>query len=203
MYAAERNKIPTESNKKAKGADKIAEEVNRKYNTTLSGRTIMRYVSNGRIGVSPLKMGPDGGVPEEHFNLLLTRVETYIRISQINGETSNNTANKLTKRINTTMNHVTTGPRLFQRLMRESAIDFKAAVSNPVEEQRLRWTTFNNLNTWHDNWERCLIELGFATKLTGPEGKEIILVADAQKSRILNLDESALTLDGNSKQQGG
>ncbi len=37
-------------------------------------------------------------------------------------------------------------------------------------------------------------------KLTGPDGNEIIVVADAQKSGILNLDVSAVMLDGNSKQ---
>ncbi len=50
------------------------QEVNKKYNTTLSGQTIMRYVANGLIGVSPLKMGPDGGVPDDHFRLLCTAV---------------------------------------------------------------------------------------------------------------------------------
>ncbi len=59
------------------------------------------------IGVSLLKMGPDGGVPEERFKLLLAAVKTYFYISQINGETSNNTANQLKKRINTTMNNIT------------------------------------------------------------------------------------------------
>ncbi len=108
-------------------------------------------------------MGPDGGMPEKHFKPLLTAVKTFICISKIIGETSNNTANKLTKRINTTMNHITTGPCLFRQLMHESSIDFKAVVSNPVEERQFRWTTFNNLNIWHENWERCLIELGFAT----------------------------------------
>ncbi len=203
MYAAERSNNPTENKGKGKGAVKIAEEVNKKYNTTLSGRTIMRYVANGMIGVSPLKMGPDGGVPEEHFKLLLLAVETYIRISQINGETSNNTATLLTKRINSTMNNISKSSHLFQRVMRECAIDFKAGVSNPIEERRLRWTTFHNLNTWHENWERCLVELGFGTKISKHDGKEIIEVDDAQKKRILNLDESALTLNGNSKQRGG
>ncbi len=87
------------------------------------------------------------------------------------------------------MNHITKGPHLFQQLMCESATDFKAQVSNPIEEQKLRRTTSNNLNTWHENWERCLIELGFATKLMGPDGKEIIMVATVQKAHILNLDE--------------
>ncbi len=101
------------------------------------------------------------------------------------------------------MNHITKGPHLFQQLMHESAIDFKAGVSNSIEGQRLRWTTFNNLKMWHENWERYFIELGFATKLKGPDGEELIVVADVQKAHILNLDESALMLDGNSKQQGG
>ncbi len=34
MYASERIKNPTEISKKGKGVDKIAEEVNKKYNTT-------------------------------------------------------------------------------------------------------------------------------------------------------------------------
>ncbi len=83
MYATERNKNPTESSKKAKGADKIAQEVNKKYNTTLLGWTIMRYVV---IWVSPFKTGPDGGVLDEHFRLLLIAVETYICMSQIKSE---------------------------------------------------------------------------------------------------------------------
>ncbi len=101
------------------------------------------------------------------------------------------------------MNHITKGPHLFNQLMHESAIDFKAGISNPIDKQRLRWTTLNNLNTWHKNWERCLIELGFASKMMGKDGKEIIVVADDQKACILNLDESAFILDWNSKQQGG
>lgn len=83
LHAAERNKNPTESSKRAKGEDKIAEGNNRKYNTTLSGQTIMQYVANGLIVVIPLKLGPDSGMLEEHFKLLLTAVKTYICISQI------------------------------------------------------------------------------------------------------------------------
>ncbi len=118
----------------------------------------MRYVAHGLVGVSPLEMGSDGGVPEEHFKIFVSPVGTYICILQ------NNTANQLTKHINTTMNRFIKGPCLFQRLRHESAIDFKDGVSNPIEKQRLRWITFHNLNMWHENWERCLIELGFTTK---------------------------------------
>ncbi len=50
------------------------------------------------------------------------------------------------KRIKATMNNITKGPCLFHQSMCESTIDFKAVVNNPVEEQKLKWTTFNNLN---------------------------------------------------------
>ncbi len=59
------------------------------------------------------------------------------------------------------MNNVSNTSCLLQRLLGELAIDFKATVSDPVEEQRMQWTTFNNLNSWFDHWEENLVSLGF------------------------------------------
>ncbi len=32
-------------------------------------------------------------------------------------------------------------------------------MTDPVQEHRLRWTTFNNFDTWHDNWENFFLTL--------------------------------------------
>ncbi len=40
--------------------------------------------------------------------------------------------------------------------------EVNTTVSDPVEEQRMRWTTFT-LNTWIDYWEEDLVNLGFGT----------------------------------------
>ncbi len=89
--------------------------------------------------------------------------------------------------------------RLFQRLQTECTTDFKAKVSNPQEERRQRWTTFANINQWHDNWEAFLVEFGFGTR--NEDGT--VHVRDEQKSCILNLDESALSMDGSTQKKGG
>ncbi len=191
LYKAERAKM--QKGEKYKGAGKIAEAVNENYKTSISGQTIMRYVENGMAGQSPLKMGPDGGVPRDVFKLLLTAFKT-VQIKQINGETNCNTTNLLSQRINKTMNNISTTSRLLQRLLRESAIDFKATVSDLVEEQRMRWTTFNNLNCWFDDWEENLVKLGFGMRVPGDNGVLKVHVPDNQKARILNLDETAITL---------
>ncbi len=49
----------------------------------------------------------------------------------------------------------------FTKALRSSKIDFRATVSDLMEEQRMRWTTFSNLNTWFDHWEENLVNLWF------------------------------------------
>ncbi len=101
LYVAERQK-----GKKHKGAAKIAEAVNSVYGTSISGRTVMWYVAYGMVGEYPLKMGPDGGIQNEVFKLLLTAFETFVRMKQIKRETNLNTTNLLSKRVNKTMNNL-------------------------------------------------------------------------------------------------
>eukprot|EP00975_Prorocentrum_lima_P042046 8837717-Prorocentrum_lima.AAC.1 len=61
------------------------------------------------------------------------------------------------------------------------------------------WTTYYNLKSWFNNWERDLLELGFANK---NEKKETIIPED-QLARILNIDETCLAMDGSTSQRGG
>ncbi len=75
LYVAERQK-----GKKHKGAAKIAEAVNSVYGTSISGRTVMPYVTNGMMEESLLKMGPNGGIRNDVFKLLLTAFETFVRM---------------------------------------------------------------------------------------------------------------------------
>ena len=52
--------------------------------------------------------------------------------------------------------------QLLDRILKETAIDLVAQVSNNVKGRRVRWTTYNNLHSWFENWERDLLDLGFA-----------------------------------------
>ena len=60
------------------------------------------------------------------------------------------------------------------------------------------WTTYNNLNNWFDSWELFCIANGFAE--LKPECSEDnstrMLFSEEQKCRIINMDETKLSLDG-------
>ena len=89
--------------------------------------------------------------------------------------------------------------QLLDRILKETAIDLLAQVSNNVEDKRVRWTTYNNLDSWFKNWERDLLDLGFAK--VNDEGTTYI--PDDQLGRILNVDESCISLDGSNGQRRG
>ncbi len=44
---------------KRKGVGESSEAVNETYKNSVSNWTVLRYVTNGMVGQSPLKMGPD------------------------------------------------------------------------------------------------------------------------------------------------
>ena len=194
-----------EEKSKANGmsAQKVVDEVNKKYGTTLSRKTISDYVKNDMIGTSPVKKGSTHIIPNDVFQLLLIAYESYIRINQLNSTTFTCGRKSLTTIVNTITNNLYCSHFLFNKLLAESAVDFIAAVVSPVEERQLRWTMWSNLNQWFNNWEQDLVALGFATVQRDGDGNESIHVSDNKKVRFLNLDESALHLDGNHCQQGG
>ena len=70
--------------KKEKGmsAQQVCDSVNDKFGSSLSTQSIYRYVNDGKMGESPMKRGPDGGIPEHTFKLLLSAFESFIRINQ-------------------------------------------------------------------------------------------------------------------------
>ncbi len=110
----------------------------------------------------------------------MTSFETFVQIKQFNGETNCNTTNLLSQYVNKTMNNMS---NTFFSLLYESAIDFKATVSDPVEEQRMHWTTFTNLNSWFNHWEENLVTLGFGMHLPGNSTLKVH-VPNNQKERI-------------------
>ena len=88
---------------------------------------------------------------------------------------------------------------LLKHLMNKSAIDLFADKCQNAEVRRIQWTTYKNLKIWFENWSTDLLELGFATEtMTGEH-----FIEESQLSRIINMDESCLALDGCSGNKGG
>ena len=202
LYAIERPK--SRSDKSKKGAREICEAVNEKRGTTISSRTVEELVQKGIVGVSPpLNNSHDGGVPWRVFKTLKGAFESYVQIKQINGD-GGSTLSK--KNLSRQVNHATAtddedmsrSERLLNRLLRDTEIDLKADIQNPIEDRRRRWTTYANLKLWFDVWEDSLLEFGFAVK---EDGK--LYISEESLARIINLDESCLSLDGSDGKRGG
>ena len=83
------------------------------------------------------------------------------------------------------------GGALYDRMMSRHAD--KLVVNdknNVVEQRRLEWTTYVNINVWFDTLKGFLIQFGFARESTNQDMMEGELVYfDSQTHRILNLDE--------------
>ncbi len=52
--------------------------------------------------------------------------------------------------------------KFYYRIVRDTAMDMKAAKINNVEDRRVQWTTHKNLKLWFENWGKDMVELGFA-----------------------------------------
>jgi hypothetical protein len=96
------------------------------------------------VGQEALSRGYEGLLPKHVFKTLCTAVETYIQINQVNCVTVSRT--NLIVVINEVCGiESTPGAKIkdtmFERVMRHTAVNFKATVAVAVEERRIFWTT--------------------------------------------------------------
>ena len=195
------NEINKPDGFKRLSASRVSELVQEEFGTTIEVRTIQREVKQGRVGVSPKKMGPSSQFPNLVFNHLANAFESYIIINQLNGQGGDVSYKKLIMLLKKcTMSVIGCDCKwLVQRLVKHTAISLSCGQNNNVEERRIRWTTYNNLKTWFDSWERELLDLGFAYRR---DDQSVDICID-QLERILNIDETCLVLDGSKCNRGG
>ena len=182
----------------------IAEFRLRNMRVSLSKSTINEYVARGMIGQFPIARGYQGLLPPHAFSLLVLATESKIQIDQVNSGSPER--NELIRAINRCCGIVDSeGGRpketLFERVMRKTSVRLNVAVSPPVEERRLRWTTYANLLMWFKNFRAFLLEKGFARE--GGEGEEELVFEESQLRRIINVDETEISLDGSKTNSGG
>ena len=104
-----------------------------------------------------------------------------------------NTRKKLSARVIQVMGkEKNVSMHLIDRILKETAVDILSKVCDNVEDRRVRWTTYI------DNWARDLEDLGFAVR----NELEELYIPEEQLARILNLDESCLSMDGSNGQRG-
>ena len=165
-----------------------------KYETCPSIATISHYASKeGLINASPMKMGPIGHISAMAYKILCQAYKSLVPINQMNACAGDNSRAKMIPMFAKTFNIGTVqATGLLNRVVRDTATDINAKKMNCAEDRRIRWTTLQNLDLWFDSWEMFVVEYGFATINT--DG--LLHFPDEMKARIINMDETCLSLDG-------
>ncbi len=87
---------------------------------------------------------------------------------------------------------------IFDRVMRSTNVSLNAIVAPQVKERRILWTTYANLLAWFNNFKIFLIKFGFSG--VGGDGEPIF--DEEMKRRILNVDETEISLKGSKTRAG-
>ncbi len=91
-------------------------------------------------------------------------VESFIQINNVNSVVIERS--ELIAAVNTCCgvppSECSTKHSVYDRVTRSTNVSLNADVSPPVEERRLRWTTWPNLVQWFDNFKAFLVEFDFA-----------------------------------------
>jgi hypothetical protein len=220
LYAIEKAK----GGRLGKSCAAICRIVNESFGSEVKDRTVREYVQKRLIGVSPKKRGRIGFIPHEQFDVMVAAAETFITIRQL-GRAGAPKRQELRRIANTVANSKTSkacpdrhDDSLIDRILGKLSCEFTADTKvNKQEERRIAWTTYSNLNTWFDSWKHCLIDLGFATEKVSEEDAMVtgdldnnddmlegeIEVSPSQLRRIINLDETNISLDGSDGNTGG
>ena len=215
FYAIEKAK-----GRQGKSCAEICRAVNQSFGSDVKDRTVRQYVQKRLIGVSPKKRGRIGFIPLEQFNVMVAAAETFITIRQL-GRLGAPNRQELRKIVNTVANSKTNkicpdrhDDSLIDRILSQQSTEFTAQTSvNKQEERRVAWTTYSNLNTWFDSWKHYLIALEFA-KAKEEADDDVVMIDDvllegepdvspSQLRRIVNLDETNISLDGSDGKSGG
>ena len=178
----------------------VAEKIKSQFGVGPSASAIHHYVKNlNRVGESPLKMGNGGNIEAVAYKALCAAFASNVRIKQLNGKASTrgNQIEWLIKAMKYTKQRATD---LWVRLSRDCAGDIAAGKINHVEERRVKWTTFTNLDLWFSSWEKLLDEKGFLEYDSNGNNPTI---PERLLPNILNFDETSLSLDGSTVTRGG
>lgn len=154
------------------------------------------------VDVSPVKHGSPGQIPQSAFESLCVALESYISINQVNRNWVKLGKQKLAMLVNSVVGrevaHKQKSYKLINRIMKNKNLNINALKMNSQEARRIQWTKSKYLSMWFDNWGENLVKLGFAEMIDNN-----VHIPDDQLVRILNFDETCLSLDGSGSVAGG
>ncbi len=161
---------------------------------------------SGDIGVSPLRKGPKGTIDELHYKNLCMAADNYVAIQNASGKSRECTFRKLRARIEKVVwgadvqSDSRLAQHLLQHVLKDTSINLNVSKDSNVEDRRIRWTNYQNISMWFDNWERDIVNLG--TAICDPSTNKVTIPKE-QLSNIVNFDKSCCSLDGSNSERGG
>ena len=185
----------------------IVADVNKLYSTDILPDTVRRRMRKGMTNV-PLGNGRKPLLPPVIESALVEALGTYVNLACAEMEKQparRDMIDKLSSCLENGPTAVSDYESLYKRLYKGFAKDVEVISGNSkIEERRAIWTTYNNINTWFNTLRYNLIHLGFARIKVETDVEEgELFFYPGQLNRIVNLDESGLTLDGNNSLSGG
>ena len=198
MYDCERKKVDGLS------ARAVVELIRLDTHVQLCARTIQKKVKEGEFGVSPLRRGPKGSIPDCHFTNLCMAVKSFVTINQLNSNVRVLSEKRLVLLVKKVIygKQDFDGQKLVRRVLRDTGLELSKIKSHNAEDRRIRWTNKDNINMWMENWEHDLVELGFAWRDHDTTGGKIH-IPEEMLYLIINLDETNLSLCGATTNRGG
>ena len=99
-----------------------------------SERTIQNYYKDGRVGTSPLKRGAKGDIADHIFKTLVTTLESFVTINQLNGKGGENIYAKLRARVNRAVGKEVKKMcfKLLNRILQETVVELNYERINDV-----------------------------------------------------------------------
>ena len=147
---------------KRKTADAIVASVNTRCGTNVNARTVRRYVGDGKIGIIICKRGKKSAIPDEAMEVLKDAMVSHVQLSNSGMKqmpTRKYMIMKLKEYLKTSKYSFKRMNCFYDRLIESVAhmISFNTT-DYKIEERRLRWTTYNNINVWFDTMRTFFIE---------------------------------------------
>ena len=189
-------------------AASIASEFNSLHGTNINGRSIRRAVSAGNYQLYSDGRGRPSKLHKPIEEALASSMLTFIQLENaaMNKMPDRKTIIEKLRECMAGGNYVYKRiDHLYDRLMLLIA-DKIVVTSNDfrMEQRRLEWTTYTNINIWFETLKRFFIDKGFAREKTdGDDCDGELIYLEGQTNRILNLDESEVSTDGTTKLSGG
>ncbi len=171
----------------------------RGFKVVLSKLTINRYIHEDMIGTKPLSWGYKGLLPRHTYDLLFLAEESFLQINQVKSMVIE--PNQIVRLINDCcgVEGSKLKSNLFEQVGKATNVLLCMSVTPVVEERRVRWTTYANLDAWFTNFRAFLVKFEFAHE--GMNGE--LIFDDATMHCIINIDETEICLDRSKTRASG